>query len=265
MLHRGVRVRHSRVEELFTLQKAGAKPNGLHFDAARDELLVADQSDGDLITVARPKSASRAESLFAAESPKPSGVTRCLLAGEDTIFMSGTYGLVLTLIQNNQIQDNQPQAKNPQNKDGTARKVSSIDHRGVGSGIVDFAADLLKGTHTGYHGLEWDGSHLWAASPPAKAIFRLTLEQRQIVACDFFPVACGNRPHGLAWADEDKTQLWCNDTTLGAAYRYDCRTGACLEILVLPTDAPESHGMTRVGDELWYCEDHSGKICRVMI
>ena len=248
MLHRGVRVSHARVEEVFTLQKEGCKPNGLHYDAARDELLVADQADGELLTVSGPRSAERAERRFAAGSPKPSGVTRCLFGGRDTVFMSGTYGRVLTLVSDGA-------------RDG---ETTEIDHRGVGSGIVDFAADLVKGTHTGYHGLEWDGSGLWAASPPGKAIFRLGLEGDRVTACDFFPVAFGNRPHGLAWADEDKTQIWCNDTTLGAVYRYECRTGACLEILVLPEDAPESHGMTRVGDELWYCEDHSGRICRIL-
>ena len=244
MLHRGVRVTHARVEEVFTLQKEGCKPNGLQYDAARDELLVADQADGELLTVSRPHSAARTERRFAAGSPKPSGVTRCIYGGVDTVFMSGTYGRVLTLV-----------------RDGA---TSAIDHRGVGSGIVDFAADLVKGTHTGYHGLEWDGSRLWAASPPGKAVFRLELEGDRVVSCDCFPVAFGNRPHGLAWADGDKTQIWCNDTTLGAVYRYECRTGTCLEILVLPEDAPESHGMTRVGDELWYCEDHSGKICRIL-
>ena len=62
MLHRGVRVSHAQVEEIFTLQKEGAKPNGLHYDAARDELLVADQADGELLTVSRPRAAARAES-----------------------------------------------------------------------------------------------------------------------------------------------------------------------------------------------------------
>jgi hypothetical protein len=46
-------------------------------------------------------------------------------------------------------------------------------------------------------------------------------------------------------------------------YRYDTVSGDCLEILVLPADAPFSHGMTRVDGDLWYCEDTTAKICRV--
>lgn len=244
MMHKGVRVTHSRVEEVFTLAKEGARPNGLQYDAARDELLVADQADGDLITVARPRSEDRCQTVFAAGSPKPSGVVRCPFEGEDSVVMAGTYGRELTVVR--------------------GEEVFAVDHRGVGSGIVDFAQDLVKGTHTGFHGLEWDGSALWAASPPGKALLRLQIEERVVVGCDFFPCAFGNRPHGLAWADEAKTQLWCNDTTLGAVYRYDIRSGACQEIIVLPEDAPESHGMTMVGGRLWYCEDKSGKICEVV-
>jgi hypothetical protein len=46
-------------------------------------------------------------------------------------------------------------------------------------------------------------------------------------------------------------------------YRYDTFSGDCLEILVLPADAPFSHGMTMVDGDLWYCEDTTAKICRV--
>jgi len=244
MIHRQVRVTRARVEPLFKLHKEKAAPNGMDYDPQRDELLVADQGDGALITVAHPREKNREESVFAAGADRPSGVKRCLWQGQETVFISGTYGLELTVVQGG--------------------KVFDVDHRGVGTGIVDFAQDRVHGTHTGFHGLEWDGEHLWAASPPAKAIFRLELEGRAITSCSWFPLAAGNRPHGLAWADPEKTQLWCNETTLGAVYRYDVETGACLEILVLPPDAPKAHGMTKVGDCLWYCEDTTGMICEII-
>lgn len=248
MIHNHVRVTRARVELLFVLRKEGTAPNGLDYDSQRDELLIADQGDGALITVSRPSEENRRESVFAAHANKPSGVARCLWQGQETVFISGTYGLELTVIQGG--------------------KVFSIDHRGIGTGIVDFAQDRVNGTHTGFHGLEWDGEHLWAASPPAKAIFKMKVEDiasgPAITSCSWFPVAAGNRPHGLAWADPQQTQLWCNDTTLGAVYRYDTETGACLEILVLPPDAPKAHGMTRVGERLWYCEDTTGRICQII-
>ena len=248
MVHDQVRIRQTRVEPLFKLHKEGAMPNGLDYDEGRDELLVADQGDGALITVAHPGSADREEKVFAAGANKPSGVVRCQWQGRDTIFIAGTYGLELTVIQGD--------------------RIFAITHRGVGTGIVDYAQDLVNGAHTGFHGLEWDGECLWGASPPGKALFKMKLEDTPggpaITSCSWFPVAAGNRPHGLAWADAQHHQLWCNDTTVGAVYRYDTRTGACCEVLVLPPDAPKAHGMTRVGDQLWYCEDNTALICKII-
>jgi sugar lactone lactonase YvrE len=247
MYQRNVRITRARVEVLFALKKKDAHPNGLDYDQAKDQLLVIDQADGGLIAIDDPRGTPR-ESLFAAGANKPSGLVRCTWQGRETLFIAGTYGRELTVVQEG--------------------KVFAIDHTGIGTGIVDFAQDRVKGTHTGYHGLEWDGQHLWAASPPAKAIFRLKLEQTPagpaIASCSWFPVAFGNRPHGLAWADAGQTQLWCNDTTLAAVYRYDVATGACLEILALPPDAPESHGMTMVDGRLWYCEDRTARVCEII-
>ena len=248
MKHDNVKVTQSRVEIRYTVQKEGARPNGLHYDPAADQLFIVDQSDGDLITVDDPRGNPRA-SVFKANSGKPSGVVRTNFGGRDTLFMASTYNLALTQVRGDE--------------------AVEVDVRGVGTGIVDFAQDLVNGTHTGYHGLEWDGEHLWASSPPGKAIFKMRLAETDmgtaITECSWFPVAFGNRPHGLAWADEAKTQLWCNDTTLHTAYRYDIATGACREILVLPKDAPDSHGMTIVDGHLWYCEDlDSGRICEVI-
>lgn len=248
MIHGQAPIRQTRVETLFKLQKEGAMPNGLDYDAERDELLIADQGDGALITVSRPTSSGRGERVFAAGANKPSGVVRCQWLGRDTIFIAGTYGLELTVIQ--------------------GERVFALSHRGVGTGIVDFAQDLVNGTHTGFHGLEWDGAYLWGASPPGKALFRMQLEDTAagpvITSASWFPVAAGNRPHGLAWADQEHTQLWCNDTTIGAVYRYDTRTGACLEVLVLPPDAPKAHGLTMVHGQLWYCEDNTALICKII-
>ena len=147
--------------------------------------------------------------------------------------------------------------------------VYHVDHRGVGTGIVGFSKEPVNGQHTGFHGLEWDGTHLWAASPPGRAIFRLDLQadadgHPSISGCSWFPLAFGDRCHGLAWADAAKRTVWCNDTTLNTVYRYDTVTGDCLEILVLPADAPFSHGMTMVDGDLWYGEDTTAKICRVV-
>jgi sugar lactone lactonase YvrE len=247
-MHHDVKVTHSRIEVRYQVQKEGTQPNGLHYDSASDQLLVVDQADGDLITIANPRHAPR-ESVLQAGSNKPSGVVRTDFGGRDTVFMASTYGLAITQVR--------------------GEKSVEVDCRGVGTGIVDFAKDLVNGTHTGYHGLEWDGEYLWAASPPGKAIFKMRLEESDagtaITSCSWFPVVFGNRPHGLAWADQDKTQLWCNDTTLHTIYRYDVQTAACREIVILPQDAPQSHGMTIIDGHLWYCEDqHPGRICEVI-
>lgn len=247
---RNVPVRRARVEVLFALEKAGAKPNGLQYHAPTDRLLVADQADGDLITVDDPRGARR-QSCFAAGSTGPSGVVVMPWSDELITVLSGTHAPDLTVIA----------------ADGS---VTSVDHRGVGTGIVGFSKEPVTGQHTGFHGLEWDGTHLWASSPPGKAIFRLDLQpdadgRPSVLGCSWFRLAFGDRPHGLAWADADRRTVWCNDTTLNTVYRYDTATGACLEILVLPADAPLSHGMTIVDGDLWYCEDTTARICRVVI
>ena len=244
-----VPVRRASVEVLFTLQKETARPNGLQYDAASDRLLAADQRDGALITVEDPRG-QRRQSEFAACSTGPSGVTVMPWQGERITVMSGTHAPDLTVIED----------------DG---QVYSVDHRGVGTGIVGFSKEPVTGQHTGFHGLEWDGSHLWAASPPARKIFRLDLQpdaagRPSIAGCSWFPLVFGNRPHGLAWADPARRTVWCNDTTLNCVYRYDTVTGECVEILVLPADAPLSHGMTIVDGDLWYCEDNTARICRVV-
>lgn len=244
-----VQVRRAQVDVLFTLEKEGAKPNGLQYDAATDRLLVADQADGALITVEDPRGARR-QSSFAAGSTGPSGVIVMPWNGALVTIMSGTHAPDLTVIE----------------QDGT---VYHVDHRGVGTGIVGFSKEPVTGQHTGFHGLEWDGRNLWASSPPGRAIFRLELESDvdghpTITGCRWFPLAFGDRPHGLAWADAAMRTVWCNDTTLNTIYRYDVATGACVEILVLPEGAPFSHGMTMVDGDLWYCEDTTAKICRVV-
>lgn len=244
-----VKVSRATVEELFVLEKEDAKPNGLQYDIATDRLLVADQRDGALITVKDPRG-ERRQSSFAAGSTGPSGVIVMPWQGELITIMSGTHAPDLTVIRANE-------------------EVWHIDHRGVGTGIVGFSKEPVNGQHTGFHGLEWDGTHLWAASPPGRAIFRLELEpddegKPMITGCRWFPLAFGDRCHGLAWADDGKRTVWCNDTTLNTVYRYDTVTGACVEILVLPDGAPFSHGMTMVDGNLWYCEDTTAKICRVV-
>ena len=248
MKHDNVKVTQSRVEIRYTVQKEGARPNGLHYDPAADQLFIVDQSDGDLITVDDPRGNPRA-SVFKANSGKPSGVVRTNFGGRDTLFMASTYNLALTQVRGDE--------------------AVEVDVRGVGTGIVGFSKEPVTGQHTGFHGLEWDGTHLWASSPPGRAIFRLDLQpdadgRPLITGCSWFPLAFGDRCHGLAWADAAKRTVWCNDTTLNTVYRYDTVTGKCLEILVLPADAPLSHGMTIVDGDLWYCEDTTAKICRVV-
>ncbi|MEE2658645.1 MAG: hypothetical protein VX733_09095 [Candidatus Latescibacterota bacterium] len=245
---RHVPVRHCRIEVLFELAKEGAKPNGLQFDAKSDRLFIADQGDGSMITVSDPRG-NRKETIFATDSQGPSGITVMPWNGEEAIVMSSTYGRALTFIR--------------------GEKVTAVDCRGVGVGIVAFAADHTSGTQTGYHGLEFDGQHLWAVSPPGQAVFRIELKpneagQPRVVGCSWFSIAFGDRPHGMAWADPSHRTAWCNDTTIGTIYRYDVTTGQCLEILVLPVDAPQSHGMTIVNGEIWYCEDTTAKIVRVI-
>ena len=144
-------VTQSRVEIRCAVQKEDARPNGLHYDSTDDQLFIVDQGDGDLITIDDPRGARR-ESVFQANSGKPSGVVRTDFGGQDTIFMASTYNLALTQVRGDE--------------------AVEVDVRGVGTGIVDFAQDLVNGTHTGYHGLEWDDDYLWASSPPGKAIFK---------------------------------------------------------------------------------------------
>ena len=177
-----VPVRRASVEVLFTLEKDAAKPNGLQYDEATDRLLAADQRDGALIMVEDPRG-QRRQSEFAAGSTGPSGVTVMPWQGELVTILSGTHAPDLTVIE-------------------AGGQVYSVDHRGVGTGIVGFSKEPVAGQHTGFHGLEWDGSHLWAASPPGRAIFRST--------CSPTPPAGHRSPAapGSPWSSETGPTAW---------------------------------------------------------
>ena len=140
MKHDNVKVTQSRVEIRYTVQKEGARPNGLHYDPAADQLFIVDQSDGDLITVDDPRGNPRA-SVFKANSGKPSGVVRTNFGGRDTLFMASTYNLALTQVRGDE--------------------AVEVDVRGVGTGIVDFPEVFrIFGEYgfTGPYTLELEGS-----------------------------------------------------------------------------------------------------------
>lgn len=110
---------------------------------------------------------------------------------------------------------------------------------------------------TGAHGLEWRAGMLWIATPPAATIY-------QVDVADGFRVvhslpAPGRRPHGIAWQEDD---LWCVETNHRAFYRLDVQTGATLDKITLPEDAPEPHGMTIWEGHFWYCDAESHTVAR---
>ena len=128
MYHSNAKITQSRIETRYEVQKEECRPNGLHYDPAGDKLYIVDQGDGDLITVSDPRNNPQ-ESVFKANSGKPSGVVTTNFGGQDTIFMASTYNLAITQVR--------------------GEEAVEVDVRGIGTGIVDFAQDLINGTHTG--------------------------------------------------------------------------------------------------------------------
>ena len=128
------RVTQSRVEIRWSIEKEGARPNGLHYDPASDQLLIVDQGDGDLITIEDPRGARR-ESVFRANSGKPSGVVSTDFGGQDTIFMASPYNLALTQVR--------------------GEAAIEVDIRGVGNHLdecgMDALTDFRRAVEEGIH------------------------------------------------------------------------------------------------------------------
>ncbi len=75
--------------------------------------------------------------------------------------------------------------------------------------------------------------------PPARAIF--AIDKASWIVQDSFPTA-GDRPHDMAWADADKTRLWCSDSNYNAFFLHDIATGRIVERVNLPAGSPIIHG-----------------------
>ena len=90
------------VEIRCTVHGEGVRSNGLHYDPSAGRPFIVDQGDGDPITIDDPHGAGR-ESVFHANSGKPSSVAHTEFGSQDTIVMASTYKLVLTQARDGKI------------------------------------------------------------------------------------------------------------------------------------------------------------------
>lgn len=125
------------------------------------------------------------------------------------------------------------------------------------TGATLAAYETPGAAQTGAHGLEWRDGFLWIATPPAATVYQVDVANGFQIAQSF--PAPGNRPHGIAWQGDD---LWCVETNHRVFYRLDAQTGATLDKIALPDDAPEPHGMTIWGGSFWYCDANTSTVAR---
>ena len=80
--------------------------------------------------------------------------------------------------------------------------------------------------------------------------------------------APGQRAHGL---DLDKSSLWLLFATDREIHQYDLSSGRVLEIIKIPTSAPDAHGLALRDGYLYYCDSgltepgpgsSPGQVCR---
>ena len=111
---------------------------------------------------------------------------------------------------------------------------------------------------TGAHSILTKGNLLYVAVPPARSIF--VIDKTTWIVQDEWRTP-GNRPHGGCWADDEKRFIWSSDTNLNAFFRYDVETGEIVERMQLPDDSPTIHGVARIGQDIYFCDD-LGWMCR---
>jgi streptogramin lyase len=118
---------------------------------------------------------------------------------------------------------------------------------------------------TGAHGILSKGDLLIYACPPSRAIF--SIDQKTWIVQDVWPTP-GNRPHGMTWANANKTSFWNVDSNENAFYHYDATTGRILEKVTVQED-PHTvcHGAKLIlsgpgAGYMYFCDD-VGWICRI--
>lgn len=112
---------------------------------------------------------------------------------------------------------------------------------------------------TGAHCILVKGNLLYVDVPPARMIY--VVDKNTWEVQDFFQTA-GDRPHDMAWANSEKTQLWCSDSNMAAWFLHDATTGKILRRVQLPPNSPVVHGSKFYGGWMYYCDD-AGWMCRV--
>jgi streptogramin lyase len=105
---------------------------------------------------------------------------------------------------------------------------------------------------TGAHCPLPKGNLLYIDVPPARAIFAIDKTTWEVQLS--FPTA-GDRPHDMAWANAEKTKLWCSDSNLNAFILHDATTGEILERVNLPAGSPIIHGAKLHNGYMYMCDD----------
>jgi streptogramin lyase len=208
---------------------------------------------------------SKIETVFEAPGPQPNGL-QATPAGlwvldqkTNQVSLVSYQGRVLTTL------DTASDRGSGITDDGAALWLASTYSRDILKVERETGATLASfptpgAAKTGAHGLEFHRGNLWLAVPPSATIYEIDVNDNFKVVHSI--PAPGNRPHGIAWNGDD---LWCVETNHRAIYRLDPQSGDILAKIDIPEPEPEPHGMTLWEGYFWYCDAHSGAICRLPI
>ncbi len=100
----------------------------------------------------------------------------------------------------------------------------------------------------GIHGIEWDDGLLWLTAFKPRALVLVDLTDFTVVKKLPSDLEV---PHGLA---RDGNGIWCADRKAKIIVKYDVETGAELDRITFPADAPDPHALSIKDGELWYCD-----------
>ncbi len=112
----------------------------------------------------------------------------------------------------------------------------------------------------GTHGIEVDAveeGYIWLSTLKYQTLSKVSMADWSVVAT--LPLL-HDRSHGLVRTADS---LWLVYTSQRQIVEMDTETGDVRQIVQLPSDMPEPHGLTREGSHFLYCDATSGWITRV--
>jgi hypothetical protein len=264
------------VDKVDVLYKtARPKPNGM--DVTSEGLWIIDQGPENYVYLINPQTGAKIRE-FQAEGPlTASGISM----DDDVCWIGSTYNrLIVSVDKTNgkliakystpgagqiyKVKGDQPGGRSPLPQAYPApppppRPAGAPRTGGGRQGAGKQDNSVTEGPNgTGAHCILVKGDNLYVAVPPARMIY--VIDKKTWEVQDFFQSA-GDRPHDMAWANPQKTQLWSSDSNLAAFFLHDAQTGRILQRIQLPANQPVVHGAKILNGYMYYCDD-TGWMCR---